>query len=216
MSVLPSEIVDQWVSADGRELLEIFPREDITDEKASRRLIEQVRQIAPNVTGVPVVYIEAGDSIVQAFRIAFVYALIAVVIVLTVFLRNTVDTILVLGPVLLAAAITGATAALFDLPFNFANIITLPLLLGIGVATTIHMVYRMRTAPPDGGSLLVTSTSQAVLFSGLTTLCSFGNMAFSPHAGMASMGTFLTIGLVATLLCTLILLPVLLERRYPQ
>jgi hypothetical protein len=74
----------------------------------------------------------------------------------------------------------------------------------------------MRTAPPDGGSLLVTSTSQAVLFSGLTTLCSFGNMAFSPHAGMASMGTFLTIGLVATLLCTLILLPVLLERRYPQ
>ena len=216
MSVLPAEIIDQWVSADGRELLEIFPREDITDEKASRRLIEQVRQIAPNVTGVPVVYIEAGDSIVRAFRIAFVYALIAVVIVLAVFLRNTASTILVLGPVLLAAAITGATAALFDLPFNFANIITLPLLLGIGVATTIHMVYRMRTAPPDGGSLLVTSTSQAVLFSGLTTLCSFGNMAFSPHAGMASMGTFLTIGLVATLLCTLILLPVLLERRYPQ
>ena len=216
MSVLPAEIIGQWVSADGRELLEIFPREDITDEKASRRLIEQVRQIAPNVTGVPVVYIEAGDSIVRAFRIAFVYALIAVVIVLAVFLRNTASTILVLGPVLLAAAITGATAALFDLPFNFANIITLPLLLGIGVATTIHMVYRMRTAPPDGGSLLVTSTSQAVLFSGLTTLCSFGNMAFSPHAGMASMGTFLTIGLVATLLCTLILLPVLLERRYPQ
>ncbi len=216
MSVLPAEIIAQWVSADGRELLEIFPREDITDETASRRLVEQVRQIAPNVTGVPVVYLEAGDSIVQAFRIAFVYALIAVIIVLVIFLRNTVDTILVLSPVLLAAAITGATAALFDLPFNFANIITLPLLLGIGVATTIHMVYRMRTAPPDGGSLLVTSTSQAVLFSGLTTLCSFGNMAFSPHAGMASMGTFLTIGLVATLLCTLILLPVLLDRRYPQ
>ena len=215
-STLPPEIVDQWVSADGRVLLEIFPREDITDEDKSRRLVEQVRQVAPDVTGLPVVYIEAGDSVVQAFRLAFLYALIAVILVLVIFLRNAIDTILVLGPVLLAAAMTGATAVLFGLPFNFANIITLPLLLGIGVATTIHMVYRMRTAPPDGGNLLETSTSQAVLFSGLTTLCSFGNLAFSPHDGMASMGTFLTFGLIATLLSTLILLPVLLAKRYPR
>jgi hypothetical protein len=97
---------------------------------------------------------------------------------------------------------------------NFANIIALPLLVGVGVDSGIHMVHRMRTEPPRDGQPLHTSTSRAVLASGLTTIASFGNLAFSAHLGMASMGQLLTIGMGVTLLATLVLLPALMRLKW--
>jgi predicted RND superfamily exporter protein len=196
--------------------MEVHPRNDFSSENAAGTFVEQVREIAPMATGLPVVHIEAKKTVVEAFQRAFVFALVIVIVVLSIFLRSVVDTLLVLGPILLASSVTVAVAVSLDLPFNFANIITLPLLLGIGVDNGIHMVHRMKVAPPASGNVLQTSTSRAVLFSSLTTICSFGNLAFSPHAGMSSMGTLLSIGLFASLLTTLILLPVLLEWRYRQ
>jgi predicted RND superfamily exporter protein len=111
------------------------------------------------------------------------------------------------------AVFTGAATVVLDIPFNFANVIALPLLLGIGVDSGIHMVHRFRTALPQHGNLLATSTARAVLFSALTTICGFGNLALSPHPGTASMGLLLTLGLGFTLVCTLIVLPALLEWR---
>jgi hopanoid biosynthesis associated RND transporter like protein HpnN len=211
---LPPEVIERWVSGDGRQLIEVQAREDLSQEDAAIAFISQVREIEPVVTGLPVVYVEAKKSVVSAFRLAFILALTFVVIVLAVFLRSAIDTLLVLSPILLAASVTIAVAALLNLPFNFANIITLPLLLGIGVDNGIHMVHRMKIAPPCDGYVLLTSSSRAVLFSSLTTICSFGNLAFSPHVGMASMGTLLSIGLFASLLATLVFLPVLLDWRY--
>ena len=211
---LPPEIIEHWVSADGRQLIKVQASEDLSNEDAAIEFVSQVRDIAPVVTGLPVVYVEAKKSVADAFQLAFMLALALVVIVLVIFLRSGIDTLLVLGPILLASCVTVAVAVLLNLPFNFANIITLPLLLGIGVDNGIHMVHRMKIAPPGEGNLLQSSTSRAVLFSALTTICSFGTLAFSPHVGMASMGTLLSIGLLASLLVTLILLPVLLDWRY--
>ena len=211
---LPPEVTDRWVSADGRQLIEVHPSEDFSGENAAGEFVSQVREIAPMATGLPVVHVEAKKTVVGAFQLAFVFALVIVIIVLTIFLRSAIDTLLVLGPILLASSVTVAIAVLLNLPFNFANIITLPLLLGIGVDNGIHMVHRMKIAPPSAGNVLQTSTSRAVLFSSLTTICSFGTLAFSPHVGMASMGTLLSIGLFCSLLATLILLPVLLDWRY--
>jgi hypothetical protein len=211
---LPPEVTDRWVSADGRQLIEVHPSEDFAGENAAGEFVSQVREIAPMATGLPVVHVEAKKTVVGAFQLAFVFALVIVIIVLTIFLRSAIDTLLVLGPILLASSVTVAIAVLLNLPFNFANIITLPLLLGIGVDNGIHMVHRMKIAPPSAGNVLQTSTSRAVLFSSLTTICSFGTLAFSPHVGMASMGTLLSIGLFCSLLATLILLPVLLDWRY--
>jgi len=211
---LPSAVIERWVSADGRQLIEVQPGEDLSNDNAAVEFVSQVREIVPIVTGLPVVHVEAKKSVVGAFQLAFMFALVIVIIVLAIFLRNVIDTLLVLGPILLAASVTIAVTVLLDLPFNFANIITLPLLLGIGVDNGIHMVHRMKIAPPGEGGVLQTSTSRAVLFSSLTTICSFGNLAFSPHVGMASMGTLLTIGLLVSLFATLILLPVLLDWRY--
>ncbi len=208
---LPGELVRRWVSGDGHYRIEVFPREDLNDDKKMRRFIAAVQKIAPDAIGYPVIILEAGDAVVRAFQQAFLLSLIAITLLLIILTRRKIDAILVLLLLLLAGALTGAATVLLDIPFNFANVIALPLILGIGVDNGIHMVHRMRTAPPADGNLLKTSTSRAVLLSGLTTISSFGNLALSPHPGMASMGQLLSIGIGLTLLCTLIVLPTLLK-----
>jgi predicted RND superfamily exporter protein len=126
-------------------------------------------------------------------------------------LRRIGDTLLVLIPIAFAATVTAGATVWLGVPFNFANIIALPLLIGVGVDNGIHIVHRMRTEPPSHGSPFATSTSRAILTSGLTTIASFGNLAFASHVGIASMGQLLTLGMGVTLVATLILLPALLR-----
>jgi predicted RND superfamily exporter protein len=208
---LPEDLVNHWVANDGRYRVTVFPKENMNDPAAMRRFVAAVRTIAPNAVGFPVIYLEAGDAVVKAFQQAFFLALCAVTVLLLFLLRPRADALLVLLPLLLAGALTGAASVLLAIPFNFANIIALPLLLGIGVDSGIHMVHRMRTAPPSSGQMLQTSTARAVLYSSLTTICGFGNLAASPHRGMASMGALLTAGIGFTLLCTLVVLPALMS-----
>jgi hopanoid biosynthesis associated RND transporter like protein HpnN len=207
---LPETLVEHWVANNGHHRVAVFPRENLNDKAALSRFVAAVRNVAPDAIGFPVIYLEAGDAVVKAFQQAFLLALIAITVLLFFLLRPKSDVFLVLVPLLLAGAFTGAASVLFHIPFNFANVIALPLLLGMGVDSGIHMVNRMRVAPPADGQLLQTSTARAVLYSSLTTICSFGNLAVSPHRGMASMGVLLTIGLGFTLLCTLVLLPALM------
>jgi hypothetical protein len=174
--------------------------------------VTAVRSVVPNATGLPVVHQEASATVVRSFQLAFLYALALVSLLLLFFLRGGGDMLLVLVPILFAATVTAAATVWLGIPFNFANIIALPLLVGVGVDNGIHLVHRMRTEPPKDGEPLNTSTSRAVLASGLTTIASFGNLAFSAHVGMASMGQLLTVGMAVMLAATLILLPALLRR----
>ena len=139
--------------------------------------------------------------------------LIMVSVLLVVLLRRLSDVLLVIAPILFAAGATAGLTVWLGIPFNFANIIALPLLVGVGVDNGVHMVHRMRTEPPKDGEPFSTSTSRAVLAAGLTTIASFGNLAFSAHVGMASMGKLLSLGMAMTLAATLILLPALLKLR---
>jgi hypothetical protein len=120
---------------------------------------------------------------------------------------------LIITPVLLAALLTAGVTVLFDIPLNFANVIALPLLFGMGVDNGIHIVHRYRVTHAGGTGLMATSTAAAVFFGTLTTVFSFGNLAISPHVGMASMGQLLTIGMLLTMVTTLILLPAMLAGR---
>jgi hypothetical protein len=151
--------------------------------------------------------------VVRSFQLAFAYALVMVVALLALFLRRLGDVVLVLVPIVFASTVTAAATVWLGIPFNFANIITLPLLVGIGVDNGIHLVHRMRTEPPAHGDPLATSTSRAVVACAFTTIASFGTLAFSPHVGMASMGKVLTLGMTITLLATLLLLPAMLRPR---
>jgi len=213
---LPSARVARWVTPDGRQRVEVVPDENVAETPALRRFVESVRAAVPAATGPPVVQLLAGRVAVDAFRTALLWALVATAVVLYLSLGSVRHAVLVVVPLLLAGVLTGAFSAMADVPFNFANIIALPLLLGVGVDNGIHMVHRSREAPPADGNLLGTSTARAVLVSFTTTILSFGNLAFSSHRGMATMGQLLTVGMLTALVCTLFVLPALLrisERR---
>jgi hopanoid biosynthesis associated RND transporter like protein HpnN len=207
---LPTELSARWIDGDGGELVEIVPRENITDAAAAAQFVDAVRAIVPSATGLPVVYREAARTVVQSFQSAMTYAVVLVALILVVFLRSMRDTVLSLVPILCAAAVTAGMTVWLGIPFNFANIIALPLLVGIGVDNSIHMVHRTRSEAGSGNAL-ETSTPLAVLASGLTTIASFGNLAFSTHQGMASMGILLTIGMLTTMAASLVFLPALLQ-----
>ena len=182
---LPPRLREQWIAGDGRYRLEIHPSENLDLGPALDRFITDVQRIAPAATGTPLVQLKSGESVVGAFVQAFGFALVLVAVVLLAASRRKGDALLVMGPLLLAGALTVAAMVALGIPFNFANVIALPLLLGIGVDNGIHMVRRARGASGPGG-VLATSTARAVLTSAFTTICGFGSLAFSPHPGMAS------------------------------
>jgi predicted RND superfamily exporter protein len=166
-----------------------------------------VRSVAPEATGTPITIQESANTVIRAFATAGIIALVAISVLLLVVLRRVRDIVLVLVPLLLAGLMTLATGVLIGLPLNYANIITLPLLLGIGVSFDIYFVMRWRNGTSD---LLQSSTARAILFSALTTGTAFGSLALASHPGTSDMGKLLTIALGYTLVCTFLLLPALM------
>ncbi len=212
---LPPDLLGRWISTDGIHRIEVYPREDITDSAALRRFVTAVQAVTPHATGAPVLNLEAGSAIVLAFQQAFAGALAVILILLGVTLRRLLDSLAVVIPLLYGALLTTAILTLADTPFNFANVIALPLLLGIGVDNGIHMVHRRRRGAASA-NLLRTSTARAIVFSALTTLVSFANLSFSAHPGTASLGQVLTLGIVLVLVSTLLILPALLNVLHGQ
>ncbi len=206
---LPAQLRARSLAADGRAKIEVIPRENLHEAGARRRFVEAVLRVAPGAAGAPVTITGAGRAVVDAFAEAAVYAVVLITLLLLVLLRSVRDSLLVLAPLILAALLTVAATVVLSIPFNFANVIVLPLLFGLGVAGGIHIVFRAREA----GSLrlLSTSTPRAVLFSALTTIGSFWALALSSHRGMASMGLLLSIAITLSMLSTLVVLPALLR-----
>lgn len=209
---LPAALVRRWRSADGRYRVEIAPKEVLDNSASIQRFVDQVLTVAPTASGAPLTQNEAGRAVVRAFQQAFVSSFVVITLLLLVLMRSVVDAALVLVPLVLAGLFTVATSVLFDVPFNFANVIALPLILGVGVDYGVYLVQRGRDAAD--GTLLRTGTARAVLFGALITMANFGNLMFAKHPGMVSMGKLLTLGLAMTLLCALVLLPSLLSWRY--
>ena len=204
---LPPELRDSWIAPDGRARIEVFPRGNGRDNAVLQRFVAAVRSVAPDATGTPVTIQEAGRLISTAFVQAGVIGLAAITILLGVVLRRLREIVLVILPLLLAAALTLAITVVIGMPLNYANIIALPLLLGIGVAFDIYFVMNWRAGQTHH---LQSSTARAVVFSALTTLSAFGSLALSDDPGTAEMGTLLAISLGCTLFCTLLILPALL------
>lgn len=206
LATLPPDLRRDWIAPDGRTRIQVFPKGDARDHEVLRRFVAAVRAVAPQATGSPVTILESGNTVVAAFIRAGWIAILAITALLAIVLRRAWDVFLVLAPLALTALLTGATSVLAGLPLNYANIITLPLLLGIGVAFDIYFVMRWRAGLPNP---LQSSTARAVLFSALTTMTAFGSLALSRHTGTSEMGRLLTMCLFYTLLCTLFFLPAL-------
>lgn len=206
---LPPDLVADWVTKDGRARLQVLPRGGRHDNESLRRFAAAVQRIAPDATGAPISTQASGDTIVEAFLQAGAYSIVAIVVLLTLVLRRRRDVMLTMLPVLLSGLLTFATCGLLDLPLNFANIIALPLLFGVGVAFNIYFVMAWRAGET---AMLKSSLMRAVIFSALTTATAFGALWLSTHPGTASMGRLLMISLGWELLVTLLFRPALLAR----
>jgi hopanoid biosynthesis associated RND transporter like protein HpnN len=207
VDTLPPEILNDWIAADGKARLMVIPKGDSNSNDVLERFVTAVQAVAPQANGPAVQIYEAGHAVSKAFRVATLWALASMALLLGVILRRVLDVVYVLLPLAVAALVTIAICRAFGLQLNFANIITLPLLLGIGVAFNIYFVvnWRKGIAKP-----LQTATARAVLFSAFTTSASFASLALSSHVGTAGMGLLLLTGLAVTLAGTFTFLPSLL------
>jgi predicted RND superfamily exporter protein len=212
ISSIPTDFARDWMLPDGRARIQVNPKPEAQTPAGLHTFVQQVTAVAPDAGGSAVTITATADTIVGAFRQAAVYAVIAIALILLGLLRRVLDAALVMAPLLMSAALTLLIAVLLPLPLNFANIIALPLLLGVGVSFNIYFVMNWRAGQQRP---LGSATARAILFSALTTGTAFGSLALSAHPGTASMGKLLLISLGCTLLASLVFIPALLASMSP-
>jgi len=208
---LPEELTRRMQAPDGTARIQVFPEEKLQDFPTMKHFVEEVLKVAPEAAGVAINLVEFGDVTARSFRQALSSAAIAICALLFLLWRRPLDVMLVLAPLSLGSLLTCASMAILDISFNFANILVLPLLFGIGVDSGIHLVHRARQdANGTAGHLVESATAGAVFFSAMTTTLSFGTLALSGHQGMHTLGIMLTIGMFWTVVANLVVLPALL------
>ncbi|MEO8319585.1 MAG: MMPL family transporter [Bradyrhizobium sp.] len=209
LDTLPPELVRGWKTKDGLMRVEALPKGDPNDNDNLRKFADAVLLAEPNAIGGPVSILKSGDTVVKAFVHAGIWALLVISFLLWLALRRITDVLLTLVPLLVAGAVTLEICVLIGLPLNFANIVALPLLLGVGVAFKIYYVTAWRSGRTN---LLQTSLTRAIFFSALTTATAFGSLWLSSHPGTASMGKLLALSLVTTLAAVLLFQPALMGK----
>jgi hopanoid biosynthesis associated RND transporter like protein HpnN len=213
LASMPADMKAEWIAANGTARVQVFPKDTSNDPAALSAFSDAVLAVAPDATGAPISIRESGRTIVSAFIEAGVLSFIAIILLLVVVLRRTRDVAMTLIPLVLAGLLTLASCVVLHMKLNFANIIALPLLLGIGVAFNIYFVVAWRAGARN---FLQSSLTRAVIFSALTTASGFGTLWLSKHPGTASMGELLMISLGWTLVTTLFVSPALLGPPPPR
>jgi uncharacterized protein len=206
---LPPQLVKEWRTSDGRERMAIMPKGDVSNDKALAKFTKAVLAVEPNASGGPVSIYESAQTVIHAFFEAGGWALLSIAILLWLTLRRVRDVLLTLGPLLLAGIVTLELCVILDMPLNFANIIALPLLLGVGVAFKIYYIMAWRSGQTN---LLQSVLTRAVTFSALATATAFGSLWFSSHPGTSSMGRLLALSLLCTLAAAVLFQPVLMGK----
>ena len=206
---LPADLTEQWVTSDGKARVDVAPKGDSNNNTVLQNFARAVQSVAPDATEGPISILEARRAVVSAFIEAGAFALISIGILLWITLRRFGDVLLTLVPLLLACVVTLEICVLVDLPLNFANIIALPLLLGVGVAFKIYYIMAWREGQTN---LLQSVLTRAVTFSACTTATAFGSLWFSSHPGTSSMGKLLAISLLTTMAAAAFFQPVLMGK----
>ncbi|WP_295996224.1 MMPL family transporter [Rugamonas sp.] len=210
---LPPALLRDWLTPDGRALVSISPRLPPTDSAnrpvALQRFLDAVLRAEPTAAGGPISVRGSADTIMRAFAQAGGWAVLAITALLWITLRRFADVLRTLVPLLVSTVVTLELCVAFGLPLNFANVIALPLLLGVGVAFKIYYVMAWRAGQTH---LLQSSLTHAVLYSAATTAAAFGSLSLSHHPGTASMGQLLALALACTLVGAVFFQPILLGR----
>lgn len=207
VETLPPGLVHAWLSIDGRARVQVLPRAELSDTNALRKFATAILAAEPSATGPAISYYESGETVTRAFIEAGILALVSIAVLLFIALRRVTDVLLTLVPLLLAGIVTLEVCVLTGLALNFANIIVLPLLLGVGVAFKIYYTMAWRAGKTG---LLQSTLTRAVIFSAMTNAIAFGSMSVSSYPGMSSMGKLMGLALVCTLAFAVLFQPVLM------
>ena len=207
LDTIPADLKAQWIAPDGRARIAVIPKGDSNNNLVLRRFTDAVLKVAPNAAGAPISIQQGGSTVAGAFLEAGLLSFIAITLLLFAVLKRVRDVAITMAPIILTGLLTLGSCVLIGQPLNFANIIALPLLFGIGVAFHIYFVMAWRAG---GEHLLESSLTRAVFFSALTTATGFGSLWASNHPGTASMGKLLMISLVWTLVSALLFQPALM------
>jgi hopanoid biosynthesis associated RND transporter like protein HpnN len=210
---LPKSMLENWISPSGSALVEVSPKAppaiDATDDKTLAAFSKAVQRAEPNAIGGPISILHSAQTIIKAFEQAAALSLLAITVLLWLTLRHFGDVLRTLIPLLVSALVTLELCVVFGMPLNFANIIALPLMLGIGVAFKIYFVMAWRSGQTG---FLHSSLTHAVMFSAATTATAFGSLWFSHHPGTSSMGRLLVLALFCTVIGAVVFQPVLMGK----
>jgi hopanoid biosynthesis associated RND transporter like protein HpnN len=204
---IPADFAHDWIRPDGLARLQVFPRGDPNDNATLRAFARAVRAAEPTASGGPITILEAGRTVTNAFMQAGAMALVSIALMLWLTLRRIGDVLLTLIPLLVAGVVTLEICVAIGMPLNFANIIALPLLLGVGVAFKIYYTMAWRAGQTG---LLQSSLTRAVIFSALTTATAFASLWLSSHPGTSSMGKLLALTLATTMVAAVLFQPLLM------
>jgi hypothetical protein len=210
---LPPALRNHFIGRTDQFKVEVYPKEDIWQHESQSNFIAQIRQaMAPNgdkVTGTPVQLYEYTTLLKDSYQQAALYALAAIAIMVFLHFQSITCVILSLLPVAIGSIWTAGLMGLLGVPFNPANIMTLPLVIGIGVTNGIHILNRV--AEEQNPSILAKSTGKAVLVSALTALTGFGSLTLAKHQGIKSLGMVMATGIAACMIAGLTFLPAVLN-----
>jgi predicted RND superfamily exporter protein len=206
---LPPALRDRFIGVHGEYLLMVNPKKDVWNRENQRELIQQLERIDPNATGTPIQLYHYTDLLKTSYEQAALYSLGAIVILVFLHFRSLILVVLSLVPVAIGSLWLGGLMGFAGVPFNPANIMTLPLVIGIGVTNGIHVLNRY--AEEQTASILARSTGKAVLVSGLTAMAGFGSLMLARHQGIRSLGCVMTAGLATCMVAGLTFLPALLN-----
>ncbi|HYG24952.1 MAG TPA: MMPL family transporter [Verrucomicrobiae bacterium] len=214
---LPDALRDRFIGVNGRFLLQVYPKNDVWVREHQEEFVEALQKVDPNVTGTPVQLYHYTDLLKRSYQEAALYALGAIVLLVFIHFRSLVSVLLALTPVAIGSIWTGALMGFFGIPLNPANIMTLPLVIGIGVTNGIHILNRF--AEEQTPSILGKSTGKAVFASGLTTIAGFGSLILARHQGIQSLGAVMSTGVLMCMAAALTFVPALLnltQKRHPK
>ena len=206
---LPAPLRNRFIGVTGKYLLQVYPRADVWQREPQAEFVRQLRTVDPNATGTPVQLLEYTTLLKDSYVEAAYYALVAIALLVLLHFRSLTCVLLALLPVFIGAVWMGGIMGWREIPFNPANIMTLPLVVGVGVTNGIHILNRF--AEERNPSILAKSTGKAVLVSGLTTIAGFGSLVLAEHQGIASLGFVMAVGTTTCMVAGLTFLPALLH-----
>ena len=215
-SDLPPALRNMFIGVNGKYLLQVYPKKDAWQRENQKEFIDQVRTIDPNLSGTPVQLYEYTELLKQSYVQAAKYSLVAIILLILFHFRNLSSVVLSLLPVAIGSVWLGGLMGALRVDLNPANIMILPLIIGIGVTNGIHILNRF--AEEQHPSILARSTGKAVFVSGLTAIAGFGSLILAKDRGIHSLGIVMAAGMTSCMIAALAFLPsllVLMVRRAP-